>query len=226
MDNLHALLLLSSLVVTLSLCLKFGSRPSLKRVIISIVITFLLFSITHPVAKCGPGGNPFMHFFILGGCFLSILIFIEKKVLLVSLALIIFIFSIFLRNNYIELVSGDTYAGSLEFSNFIERSNQHQLNMIKELIKSEEVLLNDDNYYNEGWFKDSDVYEKFKNYLSEDMLQTKQRFEICPLWHSWLTRLYRKKSYNVELWYPGGKLSEGINNLEYRIANSENVVLH
>jgi len=226
MDNLHALSLLSSLVVTLAICLKFGSRPSLKRVIISIVITFLLFSITHPVAKCGPGGNPFMHFFILGGCFLSILIFIEKKVLLISLALIIFISSIFLRNNYIGLVSGDTYAGSLEFSDFIERSNQHQLNMIKELIKSEEVLLNDDKYYNEGWFKDSDVYEKCKNYLSEDMLQTKQRFEIYPLWHSWLTRLYRKKSYNVELWYPGGKLSEGINNLEYRIANSENVVLH
>ena len=226
MDNLHAVSLLASLIVTLAICLKFGSRPSLKRVIISIVITFLLFSITHPVAKCGPGGNPFMHFIILGGCFLSILIFIEKKVLLISLALIIFISSIFLRNNYIGLVSGDTYAGSLEFSDFIERSNQHQLNMIKELIKSEEVLLNDDKYYNEGWFKDSDVYEKCKNYLSEDMLQTKQRFEIYPLWHSWLTRLYRKKSYNVELWYPGGKLSEGINNLEYRIANSENVVLH
>jgi len=217
MDNLHALSLLLFPVVTLALCLKSGSRPSLKRVIVSIVVTFLLFFITHPVARCGPGGNPFMHLFILGGCFLSILIFIERKVLLIPLALIVFIPSVFLGINYIELVCGDTYAGSLEFKDFIERSNQHQLNMIKELIESEEVLSNDDNYYNEGWFKDSEAYEKYKNYFSEDLLQTRQKFEIYPLWHSWLTRLYRKKSYNVELWYPGGKLSEGINNLEYRI---------
>jgi len=216
-DNLHALILLLFPAITLLLCLKFGGRPSLKRVIVSIVVTFLLFSITHPVAKCGPGGDPFMHLFILGGCFLSILIFIERKVLLISLAFIVFIFSIFLRINYIELVCGDTYAGSLEFKDFVEGGERYQLNMIKELIESEEVLSNDDNYYNEGWFKDSEVYEKYKNYFSEDLLQTKQRFEIYPLWHSWLTRLYRKKSYNVELWYPGGKLSEGINNLEYRI---------
>lgn len=56
--------------------------------------------------------------------------------------------------------------------------------MIKELIESEEVLSNDDNYYNEGWFKDSEAYEKYKNCFSEDLLQTKQRFEIHPLWHS------------------------------------------
>lgn len=44
-----------------------------------------------------------------------------------------------------------------------------------------------------------------------------QRTESIPLWHSWLTSLYGRKTVPLELWYPGGTLSEAAGRLEYRV---------
>jgi hypothetical protein len=48
--------------------------------------------------------------------------------------------------------------------------------------------------------------------------QSLLRFRVEPLWHSWLTGLWRAKRTSLRIWYPGGAPLEAAERLELRDA--------
>ncbi|MHB9025312.1 MAG: hypothetical protein ACYC7E_14270 [Armatimonadota bacterium] len=65
--------------------------------------------------------------------------------------------------------------------------------------------------YPAGWLAD----QPFTKEIDHKILQG-HRVIPHPLWHSWLTRLYRKETIPGEAWYPGGKIKDALGKIEYR----------
>ena len=52
-----------------------------------------------------------------------------------------------------------------------------------------------------------------------------KEYTTYRLWHTALTGLYGKRGYPVQLWYPGGKLKDGIDRMEYRRVGGASAVV-
>jgi hypothetical protein len=68
--------------------------------------------------------------------------------------------------------------------------------------------------YPAGWLAETDLGQE----IPEDYLRYAKApsVEIQPVWHSALTDLYGKTYRELFLWYPGGRLREGLQRLEFR----------
>jgi hypothetical protein len=73
----------------------------------------------------------------------------------------------------------------------------------------------EDNYsYPAGWLAETELGRELHK---DDLRYTKcQSVEIHALWHSPLTGLYGKTYHELFLWYPGGRLKDGLKRLEFR----------
>ncbi|RPI78968.1 MAG: hypothetical protein EHM45_04680 [Desulfobacteraceae bacterium] len=70
-----------------------------------------------------------------------------------------------------------------------------------------------DKSYPSGWAE-----ELFKEALDAEAGMTYRitRTDAYRLWHSFFTDLYLKSQITVYLWYPGGRLSEAVDKMEWR----------
>ncbi|MGA1871741.1 MAG: hypothetical protein ACMUJM_24710 [bacterium] len=169
---------------------------------------------THVTVLCGPGGSADLQAVIFGICFFLLLAFLGKKtVLLGVLFIIILSVRLWAQSSYLEIVTKNEYAGSLHAGEFAEKFLTANLAAISDLMKLEGIFSNDQFLYEEGWLRDHDIYKKYAKFFPR---VRGHQHTITPFWHSWLTRIYRRKTTDVEIWYPGGLLSEGISKLEYR----------
>jgi hypothetical protein len=77
-----------------------------------------------------------------------------------------------------------------------------------------DVAEDDTREYRAGWLADS----AFSRKLPADYLRfTKARsVEIHSFWHTPLTGLYGRTYHELSLWYPGGRLKDGLKRLEFR----------
>jgi hypothetical protein len=68
--------------------------------------------------------------------------------------------------------------------------------------------------YPTGWFAECDLSQRIPaDYLRYTKAPSA---EIQPFWHSALTGLYGKTHRELFLWYPGGRLREGLQRMEFR----------
>jgi hypothetical protein len=78
------------------------------------------------------------------------------------------------------------------------------------------VVAQDDNRsYPAGWFTDIPLIEALS---AEDRRNLKcPAAEIHPFWHTPLTGLYEKSYHELSLWYPGGRVKDGMKGLAFRL---------
>lgn len=68
----------------------------------------------------------------------------------------------------------------------------------------------------EGWLRDCgvDAFETVARREEQNYIEAE--FEAIPLWHSWLTGLYRSEYYQPGIWTPGGSLDSAIKELKLK----------
>jgi hypothetical protein len=82
-----------------------------------------------------------------------------------------------------------------------------------------QVIVDDAADYSEGWLRDSELIH---NPMLIPMLSHQiSTHHISRFWHTWLTGLYSIRTTTCELWYPGGKLRDAIDQIEYRIRDPQ-----
>ncbi|MBI2931129.1 MAG: hypothetical protein HYY16_05720 [Planctomycetes bacterium] len=73
----------------------------------------------------------------------------------------------------------------------------------------------DEMVYPSGWLAESELMGLYDRSLAGVVLSgTVER--SAPLWHTWLTALHARIVARREVYYPGGRLSEGVPKMEWR----------
>jgi hypothetical protein len=203
--NTQALVLIAFLVVTPVLCVAGYGKPGRWRVLAGLVVGPLLALVcgVSGLHKCDLG-QPFMQWVVPGACMTAVLVCVRNRWIRFTAVALFFAASTWLCQDFAHRVHTD-YAGNLAK---IERDQKGMLHAAREHIRNKAT--GDARIYPAGWMNEA----PFIGLL--DGIDHANVDPACatPLWHSWLTGLYAL--HEVRLWYPGGRLSEAVDRIEYR----------
>ncbi|MBM4041936.1 MAG: hypothetical protein FJ290_25860 [Planctomycetes bacterium] len=115
--------------------------------------------------------------------------------------------------HYSEIVHGPIYVGDPNYGKAQAARPIRELRMASEAIR--ELAKQDDAIYPAGRMAEMTFVAQHRRDF-EGIVLPRERLEVSSLWHSSLTRLYRRTSRPVEMWFPGGKLSKASDRLEWR----------
>jgi hypothetical protein len=109
--------------------------------------------------------------------------------------------------------SSPTYTASPRWSRkIVQRNSRSQLHEVRSWL---DPVAEDDNHeYPAGWLAESPLRQFFPP--SESQITRSEAVEFHPFWHSSLTGLYARRYHELDMWYPGGRLKEGLKRLEFR----------
>jgi hypothetical protein len=205
--NIQAFVLIAILVVTPAICIIGYGKPSRWRVRIGLLIgpALSVFCALTGLHRCH-NGSPFMQWLIPGVCITAIMITARNPWIRFSTSILIFVLSLWLCRWYVSLVHTPDLHGNPAYLEFFERIR------LKEYGKRlNDKSLNDTTIYPAGW-----MHETPLNEIISVSIESKHREKAFSQWHSWLTDLYEKRQVPGGIWYPGGRLSESWDKIEFR----------
>jgi hypothetical protein len=147
-------------------------------------------------------------------CLALVLIFTKPNRVCRIVALAIALSAFVLSFHFACLVGLDaSYSGSPDWTRRNCRSvTLSHLRTIRLMFSYVAQEYNDS--YPAGWLAETELGRELHQ---DDLRYTKsQSVEIHTLWHSPLTGLYCKTYRELSLWYPGGRLREGLQRMEFR----------
>jgi hypothetical protein len=152
--------------------------------------------------------DPVFQWLIPAVCLFFILLGTENKKVKIFSAIFFVLIAGFLSWHFNHLVYHSNYTTN---SRTKQRLPGDFLEHNKERLK--EISAEYDESYLTGWAE-----EVFKELPSEKtrMIYQTVRTDAYELWHTSFTGLYRKSEKNIYLWYPGGKLAEAANKIEWK----------
>lgn len=120
--------------------------------------------------------------------------------------------------HYVIIVSNSSYTGNTgRINHVMKQIEQINCEHIEELVQQTPKL--GQQSYPAGYlnrlplshYLNADDRSQLTHYLKPVRIYT-----AYPLWHTKLTGLFGRRSHEVQLWYPGGRVREAITHLEYR----------
>ena len=211
-DDIHAIILIATLIVTSIILIKYGSLKKTwenpRFVIKRFLIIFIIFITTTPVLLDSFGrpqprgiGLASSQYWIIFLCIFPMTILVHiKKLMYISVG-ILFCVNILLSMHYDLLLKSHNFIGRKNYSTLLEKRNQTKLENARVELSIEGE--SDENHYPEGWLIDvinKPLQQRLRPYL--DSTSSKQH----ELWHSSLTGLYALEEWKISLWYPCGML--------------------
>ncbi len=212
LGNVIALSMLACLGISLTMALKFWRINGAKLFFTALlkgllwalgtfVVSFFLIG-SFFITRCLGFSMPFQIYLILFFCLILFLAFSSSKKNRIYAAIFyILIFS---------LLSGPSKAlGKYFYSPFSLRL--HNVEAYESTDQS--------TTYPAAWLNELPIKNAVLNYwgwTASPKDGTVVVIRPTALWHSYLTGLYAIEAKSVRVWYPGGKISEGINKLEFR----------
>lgn len=213
--NLHALALIGLPIVTLAACVKYRGRgqPSeraLLEALMACVLVLVMGGLTFHSCRAG---QPLMQCLIPGACVVIAVAGVRVPKARYALAAFIFVMMLALCSHYSDIVHGPAYVGEISFWKY--RAARLAMERSKAAAACEKLGENDHAAYAAGWLPEATFVAKHREDFEGVALEW-ERIEVSSLWHSFLTRLYRRTTRPVELWFPGGKLRDAAARLEWR----------
>lgn len=207
--DFHGILLLVIPTVTAILCFTLRDAPSRGRVLWSLILILVLFVVvpscyTHLCTR----GNPWSQVVIPSLCIGALAMFVRRLDVAVLASLSIGFLMVVMCNSYIDLVHSDRFTGNPS-SRAHEAAQEHLRDSTVRFLKK--LSASDDVEHPPSWVADA-AFIKNPEELSDRTYRVESRF----FWHSRLTQLYGEEKFRVELWYPGGKLADAADKLEFR----------
>ncbi len=111
---------------------------------------------------------------------------------------------------YVKLVHTRHYIGNPQADR--EMASLRQMDFKSLLDALTKQAATDNTIYHAGWL--SEVLPAA--FQAEYPVPEEHQIDVHPLWHTWLTNLYRRDSRRVDYWFPGGTLRDGISRIETR----------
>ncbi len=157
------------------------------------------------------------------GCLLLLFPALENVKIRITLLLFLFCFGLFFCLHFTFLVRTSNYTGNPADINHAEKVRQsstiREVQTIFALQTSDRQI--SEKTYPAGPFSRSTAWTLLGQ-SSDDSIRdlaehiTSKRFTAHRLWHTGFTGIYGKNTDVVQLWYPGGKLKDGIAGLKYQ----------
>ncbi len=192
-------------------------KPTAKKVILSLLAGLALLLIvegfmTHHLCA---RGNPVLQPLIGASCLIAVGICVAEPRIIVFMDMLLLVASLALSRQYLDLVHIPSLTGNSMEPQDQERRLEYRKMDIVEMLRKE-AANNED--FPAGWLLQ--MYSSFSNPKLRGILTDTDyhpyRIEIRPLWHSWFTRLYGRIEHPMGLWYPGGRMSESVDHIEWR----------
>lgn len=214
--DLHAILLLLIPVATIvGLLLARRRRPAAPQLLVAIAIAALAMIVTVGVnTHMCLEGLPRSQWIIAGLCLLSVLALVNSRPRRRLAAALLFVGMLGLSCHFTDVVHDRNWTGNpgwLGTDRAWLRSVQDAVDA--DVLAAESELTADSNDYPAGWLRDLPLYAAITDVVGD---RVPARRVIHPVWHSWLTGLYRRTGVTQDLWYPGGPPSQGLRHLELR----------
>ena len=213
--NLHALMLIALPLLTLLACAA-GGRPDRPRQRTSVLLGGVLILIVLAGSLSAHGcnaGQPVMQWGIPGVCLLATVLWVHNQRLAGALAVASALAMFGLSFHYSEVVHGPIYVGDPNYGKTRAARLIRELSLTSQVI--EELTEKNDATYPAGWLAETALVAQHRKAF-EGVAMAWERVEVSPLWHSRLTRLYRRTTRPVEMWYPGGEPRDAAARLEWR----------
>jgi hypothetical protein len=208
--SIHALVLLSTVFVTLVLTVKFGDSKK-ERVLGGILFPAMLLFLGFILAPPGIY-TPVSQWLFPILCLSLAMIFLEPKFLRRGTCITLVLTAIFLSFHFFSLTSSEKYTDIYPSrSNGI---NEGRIRMAEGYLHSLPTLT-DNNSYPQGWLSESEVLQ----YIPEEdrrFILERDLSRSYYLWHSYFTNVYGAKQGKVDIWYLGGTLKESAQKLEWK----------
>lgn len=171
-------------------------------------------------------GNPVTQLIIPCTCFAICYAAFEEPHTPRWILFVLFFTPLALGFHYTIIVHSEGYTGNPRSINrairSLQRSNLQQIKLYYDYAFQDRPAVLSSNYppgplaASGAWqvlvdrIADSEEKEKV------DDLLTSKEYHTHWLWHTWLTGIYGVSSRPLKLWYPGGKLKDAVQQLEYR----------
>lgn len=156
-------------------------------------------------------GNPVAQWFIPMPFLWLVLVCLADTRLRRLTGLLIAVGMIGLSCQYTDIVHGERWTGSARWGRLHQAVGGSTLRAI--VAELAELPQDDPTSYAAGWLRDLPIAEHVNDLLNKRPFV---RGEIEPVWHSKFTALYRRVSIPQDVWFPGGTLAEGAEDLEFR----------
>jgi hypothetical protein len=214
--NIHALGLISVVLLTGIILLRFGRRPkSIAHVAGGVAAAFGVFLLVAcRTTVLYREANPIHQWLIPSICLALVLVVTEWNRICATAAVAIALSAFVLSLHYLSLLGPDaSYTGSPYWA---RRATQVRSLTYLKVIKRGllEAAGTREDEFPPGWVAESGLTRFIPD---EDRRYLKSRsIQIHTFWHSAFTGLHGKKYHDLELWYPGGRLKEGIGKLHFR----------
>jgi hypothetical protein len=214
--SINAIGLITTIFLTIFILWKLGSRPEgIKQVIVAIISPLLLFLLGTLLSfHCCNAGVPFTQLVIPAICLGCIIAFIRDIKIQKLSGLAIIVMAIILSDHFLNLVHTADYTGSPQ--SIIRDKNrfiEHNLMREKEILRRKST--NDDYIYPSGWIESSGA-DRESPFTMAPQFSHLSTYKTYPYWHSFITGLYGKKSKIMDIWYPGGRIKDNIDKIEFR----------
>jgi len=214
--TLNALGIIGVAVGTGVLLWRYGKRPPdfgivAYGVVFGVLSLFIGIMFTFPFSQC----------LVPSACLALVYIFIPNNRLVAIAMTVLFLAGIALGFHFVLLAAGERYSGNpSEVNHYAHNAQQGNIKMIN--TAAEMVMIDNpeqaEKTYPAKALAQTGIWPLLQQAAPEigkpslaDHCYTTHR-----LWHTWLTGLYGKTGTPMVLWYPGGKLKDGIKHLEYR----------
>ena len=210
-SHLHAIALIAVTIAVGALCiLAWRERPTASRVIASL-LAGLIFYLVVPGYFCHlcDRGQPGVKLLLWMAGFIAILSCVSEWKIAIPATAVFSILMAILCRQYVDLAHRPDFTGNPR-SALEGRAHQHLMKRAKDEIA--EMAMKDSASYPAGWLEEALFIHPT---LKEDLRNAPARSESSISWHTWLTRLWRRQTFRVSLWYPGGMLEGGANGLEW-----------
>ncbi len=179
---------------------------------IGAILLFLLGTIlnTHMCRA----GLPYTQCAISAACFGLVMAFVADRRVRFPTAGLIVVAMFALAYHYVDLIHTREWTGNPSWPtpSAVESINRSRLRLVKDAVQAEETVRDMD--FRSGWLRDLPFGPAIEDLLDE---MSFERIETRWAWHTPLTLLFRKEYTQLDVWYPGGHVSEEIEELELRV---------
>jgi len=220
----NALGLLAIIAVTIYLLVRYGRWPHEPSVYATSAAASVgvLVALAIPTLEMGIGGEPYRQAIIPAGCYFLLTVFLRdpnnlpraRQVQRAYRASCWFIIplSLFLSLDFIALRDSKRYTGDPgAIAGALKATQAAKLRAACGLLEADTSL--QQTTFPPGWLD-----ERLKqNFRGNERYLHGESAEFHSHWHTWLTGLYGETRYPTEIWYPGGKLTDALPQIEYRL---------
>ncbi|MFA5794070.1 MAG: hypothetical protein WC980_03245 [Candidatus Brocadiia bacterium] len=217
--HINALTIIATVVATAILLWRYGhGKADIKKtLLVFLLIIAMPVALFFSLVICE---HIFLQFFIPMFCVCILLIYINPGKIRKFSSISLIVIGIVAAYQYQALAQSSGYTNNPFLASIEQRRHQMMFENVKRHLASIGVDNKDNKNYPPGWLSQPELKGLVSGkYIDSSIIEIRMgEIKVTSDWHSLFTRLYKKEyiSTNLDIWYPGGTLSQVADKIELR----------